>query len=94
MIRPQAPNSDRTAKVVGEIMPFLTSTGDLNEKLRLVGRRLSFATGYDAVSFSLFKPDPDATPSMSTFGQRPRDWSQLGTRNSRDGAKARTRFVN
>ena len=71
VIRPQAPSSDRTAKIVGEIMPFLTSTGDLNEKLRLVGRRLSVAAGYDAVSFSLFKQAPNVTPSMNTFGQLP-----------------------
>ncbi len=71
VIRPQAPNGDRTAKVVGEIMPFLTSTGDLNEKLRLVGRRLSVAAGYDAVSFSLFNQAPNVMPSMNTFGQLP-----------------------
>jgi diguanylate cyclase (GGDEF)-like protein/PAS domain S-box-containing protein len=71
VIRPEAPGSDRTAKIVGEIVPFLTSTGDLNEKLSLVARRLSVAAGYDAVSFSLFKQAPNVTPSMSTFGQLP-----------------------
>ena len=59
------------ARIVGEIVPYLTTTGNLEEKLRLVARRLSVATGYDAVSFMLFKSDPDALPAMITFARGP-----------------------
>lgn len=71
VIESQPPGGDRTVKIVGEIVPFLTSAGDINEKLRLVASRLSVAAGYDAVSFSLFKPQSGVTPSMNTFGQLP-----------------------
>jgi diguanylate cyclase (GGDEF)-like protein/PAS domain S-box-containing protein len=59
------------ARIVGEIVPYLTTTGNLEEKLRLVARRLSVAAGYDAVSFMLFDADPDAPPSMVTFARGP-----------------------
>ena len=59
------------ARIVGEIVPYLTTTGNLAEKLRLVARRLSVAAGYDAVSFMLFSSDPDALPSMVTFARGP-----------------------
>lgn len=42
---------DRAAKMVGEIVPLLTSPGDLSDKLRLVAHRLSVGAGYDAVNF-------------------------------------------
>jgi diguanylate cyclase (GGDEF)-like protein/PAS domain S-box-containing protein len=45
---------DLAAAIVGEIVPFLTSPGDLNEKLSLVAARLSSGAGYDAVNFSLY----------------------------------------
>ena len=59
------------ARIVGEIVPYLTTTGNLEEKLRLVARRLSVAAGYDAVSFMLFDADPDAPPSLVTFARGP-----------------------
>jgi diguanylate cyclase (GGDEF)-like protein/PAS domain S-box-containing protein len=59
------------ARIVGEIVPYLTTTGNLEEKLRLVARRLSVATGYDAVSFMLFKPGANELPSMITFARGP-----------------------
>jgi diguanylate cyclase (GGDEF)-like protein/PAS domain S-box-containing protein len=49
---------DRAARMVGEIVPFLTSPGDLSEKMHLVAQRLSTGAGYDAVNFSLYPPDP------------------------------------
>jgi diguanylate cyclase (GGDEF)-like protein/putative nucleotidyltransferase with HDIG domain len=42
---------DRAAKMIGEIVPLLTSPGDLNEKLSLVAHRLSVGAGYDVVRF-------------------------------------------
>ena len=59
------------ARIVGEIVPFLTAAGDLDEKLRLVAHRLSVTGGYDAVSFSLFNHDSSGTPSVSTFAHLP-----------------------
>jgi diguanylate cyclase (GGDEF)-like protein len=56
--------SDRAAKMIGEIVPFLTSPGALHEKLRLVATRLSIGAGYDAVSFTLYGSEP-GQPSMS-----------------------------
>jgi GAF domain-containing protein len=45
---------DRAAEIVGEIVPFLTSPGDLQEKLNLVAARVSAGGGYDGVNFSLY----------------------------------------
>ncbi len=79
---------DRAAKMVGEIVPLLTSAGDLNDKLRLVAHRLSVAAGYDAVNFGLFKSEANVPATMNTFGQLPEKlvatwhWEQL--RSGRD----------
>jgi len=69
--RSQLSADDSAAKMVGHIVPLLTSAGDLDDKLRLVARRLSVAAGYDAVNFGLFKPDADIPATMNTFGQLP-----------------------
>lgn len=50
-IASRALGSDRAAKMVGEIVPLLTSPGALEEKLRLVAHRLSVGAGYDGVNF-------------------------------------------
>lgn len=55
---------DRAAKMVGEIVPLLTSPGDVGSKLRLVAHRLSVGAGYDAVNFvmeSVDRPGIDST---------------------------------
>ena len=44
---------ERAAKMVGEIVPLLTSPGALDDKLRLVAHRLSVGAGYDGVNFVL-----------------------------------------
>ena len=62
---------DRAAKMVGEIVPLLTSPGDLSQKLRLVAHRLSVGAAYDAVDFSLFAPDPGAPLAQTTFARGP-----------------------
>jgi len=49
---------DRAARMVGEIVPLLTSPGDLQDKMRLVSHRLSVGAGYDGVSFTLFAASP------------------------------------
>jgi diguanylate cyclase (GGDEF)-like protein/PAS domain S-box-containing protein len=75
------------ARIVGEVVPFLTTAGDLDEKLRLVAHRLSVTAGYDAVSFSLFNHDSNATPSISTFARLP---ERLIERWNRETGRART----
>jgi PAS domain S-box-containing protein/diguanylate cyclase (GGDEF)-like protein len=62
---------ERAAKMVGEIVPLLTSSGDLNEKLRLVAHRLSVSAGYDAVNFALLKAGLDEPYSVNTFAELP-----------------------
>jgi diguanylate cyclase (GGDEF)-like protein len=59
---------DRAAEIVGEIVPFLTSPGDLNEKLNLVAARLSAGAGYDGVNFSLY-PASGSTPRTASFSE-------------------------
>jgi diguanylate cyclase (GGDEF)-like protein/putative nucleotidyltransferase with HDIG domain len=44
---------DRAARMIGEIVPLLTSSARLDEKLRLVAGRLADGAGYAAVRFAL-----------------------------------------
>ena len=71
---------DRAAKMVGEIVPLLTSPGALNDKLRLVGHRLSVGAGYDGVSF-VMDGRGEADPALSAFARMPearlQEWNQL-----------------
>lgn len=66
------------SRIVGQIVPLLTSPGELGEKLRLVGRRLSIARAYDAVSFVLFPDGENAI--VNTFARLPRklinEWNE------------------
>jgi diguanylate cyclase (GGDEF)-like protein/PAS domain S-box-containing protein len=71
---------ERAARVVGEIVPLLTHAGDLNEKLRLVGHRLSVAAGYDAVNFVLFAPLTDRLAATTTFARAPQEIVEAWTR--------------
>ena len=48
-----AAGDERAARVVGEIVPLLTSPGQLSEKLRLVAHRLSVGAGYDVVRLGI-----------------------------------------
>ncbi len=60
---------ERAAKMVGEIVPLLTSPGRLDDKLRLVAHRLSAGAGYDVVRFRLAGASPD--PATTTTFARP-----------------------
>jgi len=62
---------DRAAKMVGEIVPFLTSSGSLDEKLRLVAERLTTGAGYAGVSFALFAEDEADAADLSSFAEAP-----------------------
>lgn len=66
---------DRAAEIVGEIVPFLTSPGDLKEKLNLVAARLSAGAGYDGVNFSLY-PASGATARTASFSEDTGDAAQ------------------
>jgi len=57
---------ERAAKMVGEIVPLLTSPGDLHDKLRLVAHQLSIGAGYDLVRFNLADRQPLWNGSPST----------------------------
>jgi len=71
---------DRAAKMVGEIVPLLTSPGVLADKLRLVSHRLSVGAGYDGVSFVMDGRDA-ADPALSAFARTPQanlqEWNEL-----------------
>jgi HD-GYP domain-containing protein (c-di-GMP phosphodiesterase class II) len=45
---------DRVSAMIADLVPLLTSPGDLDEKLKLVGARLLTGTGYDAVDCQIF----------------------------------------
>jgi diguanylate cyclase (GGDEF)-like protein len=60
---------DRAAEMVGQIVPLLTSPGDLNDKLRLVAHRLSVGGGYEAVNFQLFSDPSEVPTGQNTFAK-------------------------
>jgi diguanylate cyclase (GGDEF)-like protein len=64
---------ERAAQMVGELVPLLTSPGDLSEKLRLVSHRLSIGAGYDAVHFEVFEMNSAAAFATNTFARLPRE---------------------
>lgn len=70
----------RAAEMVGQIVPLLTSPGELKEKLRLVAHRLSIGADYDAVDFVLFSTEPGPTLVSNTYARLPQElldaWSQ------------------
>jgi GAF domain-containing protein len=75
--------SERAARLVGEMVPLLTSPGDLDNKLRLVAHRLSVGAGYDGVHFALFAPHPGAPVASSVFARAPDDLIEAWQRTAR-----------
>jgi diguanylate cyclase (GGDEF)-like protein len=77
---PRPMTSARAAKMVGELVPLLTSPGDLNEKLRLVAHRLSVGAGYDGVNFILFTRPSEQPMAQSSFARVPdgslKEWNR------------------
>jgi diguanylate cyclase (GGDEF)-like protein len=66
---------DRAARMVGELVPLLTSPGNLQDKLRLVAHRLSVGAGYDAVNFVLSDGVTTGTGvASSSFARVPEDF--------------------
>ena len=52
---------ERASQMVGQIVPLLTSPGDLSEKLNRAAKRLSAANGYDVVDISFYDPEDEAS---------------------------------
>ena len=65
-----AAGDERAARMVGEIVPLLTSPGQLSEKLRLVAHRLSVGAGYDVVRFNIPRLGEGAG-ATTTFARLP-----------------------
>jgi diguanylate cyclase (GGDEF)-like protein len=84
---------DRAAKMVGEIVPLLTSPGDLNDKLRLVSHRLSVGAGYDAVSFQVFRDASEAPTAQSVFARVPDELIETWTRSQRQARDVTMRRI-
>jgi diguanylate cyclase (GGDEF)-like protein/PAS domain S-box-containing protein len=58
-------SGDRAAQMIGELVPLLTSPGELKDKLRLVSQRLCVGAGYSGVNIEVFGPAGPA--AHSTF---------------------------
>ncbi len=72
---------EQAAKMVGEMVPLLTSEGTLDEKLRLVAYRLSAGAGYDGVNIELFGPGPKGLAAANTFAANPEDMLDVWERH-------------
>ena len=68
------PPGDRAAAMVGQIVPLLTSVGNLTEKLQLVSRRLAVGAGYDAVNFTLFQEVTGQALSNTSYPPVPKEF--------------------
>lgn len=77
---------DRAAKMVGELVPLLTSPGQLKDKLRLVAHRLSVGAGYDAVNFVLGGDESVGSTASSSFARVPEDFIEQWNSRSRSQA--------
>lgn len=55
---------ERAARMIGEIVPLLTSPGALDDKLRLVAHRLSLGAGYDSVRVDTGLDGADGASAM------------------------------
>jgi diguanylate cyclase (GGDEF)-like protein len=62
----QALADERATRMIGEIVPVLTSSARFGEKLRLVAGRLSDGAGYAAVRF-YFEPAGDGSPGHAAI---------------------------
>ncbi len=79
---------DRAAKMVGEIVPLLTSQGNLSHKMRLVAHRLSVGAGYDGVNF-LLADAANAKLASSAFARAPEAGIEAWNRRASRGIPRR-----
>ena len=59
---------DVALRLVAEMIPLLTSPGELTEKLNLISRRLADAAGYDGVRVVIFGPRGERNAVTSAIG--------------------------
>ncbi len=62
---------ERAAAMVGQIVPLLTASGTIEDKLRLVAHRLSVGAGYDAVNVDVFAKASGLPSGRNTFSRVP-----------------------
>ncbi len=62
---------ERAAAMVGQIVPLLTASGPIEDKLRLVAHRLSVGAGYDAVNVDVFAQASGLPSARNTFSRVP-----------------------
>ena len=75
---------DRSAKMVGELVPLLTAPGAVDDKLRLVSHRLSVGAGYAGVSFTLFSSTPGVPLAANSFAPGAEDVAEEWNRHQRE----------
>jgi diguanylate cyclase (GGDEF)-like protein/putative nucleotidyltransferase with HDIG domain len=67
--------SERVAKLLGDIVPLLTSKGTREEKLETLAQHLSVGTGYDAVNIEVAGIRSGQKAEWeNTFVRAPREW--------------------
>ena len=62
---------ERAAAMVGQIVPLLTGSGTIEDKLRLVAHRLSVGAGYDAVNVDVFAQASGLPSARNSFSRVP-----------------------
>jgi len=62
---------ERAARMIGEIVPLLTSPGHFEAKLRSVAQRLKAGAGYDGVRIHIDGRDPGATSAYGADAATP-----------------------
>lgn len=82
--------SERAARMVGELVPLLTSEESLADKLRLVAHRVTVGGGYAGVNFDVFVQEDDggqaSTASQNAFTKAPDELIEEWNRQQRSGA--------
>jgi diguanylate cyclase (GGDEF)-like protein len=81
--------SDRVSQIVADLVPLLTSSGKLEDKLRLVAARLSTGTGYDAVDCQIFREAAINADSSVHRGEEDELTERWRKEQSRDDARER-----
>ncbi len=82
---------ERAARMVGELVPLLTSSGTLDEKLRLVAHRLSVGAGYAGVNFDVLGEHDGRTTTVNqnAFTKAPDEVIEAWNRHQRSGVNGR-----
>jgi len=83
--------TERTAHMVGEVIPLLTREASLGEKLRMVANRVSLGAGYDAVNIVLGSGEERHFAS-GAFGQISPDLFEAWNRRQRGSEALRERM--